>query len=241
MVSVATDPLGHNTTHSYDLAYKGMLPTKTCNANSQCVSATYDVNTGLVASFTDANGSYPASGTTQGDPAHTSTYAYDFMRRPTSAISPADPQGQHPQTTLSYPNATTVQKLASITAAMNDSSTSHMDGLGHVSGTEHVTPGGNALVDIIYDGLGQVTSRTNPYYTTSDPTYGITQTVSDGLGRSTSVTEQDGSISRVAYNVATTIAVNGDCTIVTDEAGKDRAPAPTRWVAWWRPMNQLRV
>lgn len=222
MAFVTTDPLGHNTTYSYDLAYKGMLPTKTCNAKNQCVSATYDVNTGLMASFTDANGSYSASGTTQGDPAHTSTYGHDFMSRPTSTVSAADAQGQHPQTALSYPSATTVQKLTSITSAMNDSSTSHEDGLGHVSGTEHVTPGGNALVDITYDGLGHVKSTTNPYYTTSDPTYGIIQTSYDGLGRVTSVTEQDGSIKRVAYNVATTIAVNGDCIITTDEAGTQR-------------------
>jgi RHS repeat-associated protein len=222
MAFVTTDPLGHNTTYSYDLAYKGMLPTKTCNAKNQCVSATYDVNTGLMASFTDANGSYSASGTTQGDPAHTSTYGHDFMSRPTSTVSAADAQGQHPQTTLSYPSATTVQKLASITSAINDSSTSHEDGLGHVSGTEHVTPGGNALVDITYDGLGHVKRTTNPYYTTSDPTYGIIQTSYDGLGRFTSVTEQDGSIRQVAYNVATTIAANGDCTITTDEAGMQR-------------------
>src|SRR5262249_1821889 len=54
-VYLTKDPLGNTTTQSYDLAYAGALPTKTCNAKSQCVSATYDVNTGLMTSFTNAN------------------------------------------------------------------------------------------------------------------------------------------------------------------------------------------
>src|SRR6185437_1342396 len=87
---IQSDPLLHNTTISYDPVYNGALPTMTCNAKSQCVSATYDLNTGLIASFTDENASYQASGTTQGDPAHTTTYSYDSMRRITSAISPPD-------------------------------------------------------------------------------------------------------------------------------------------------------
>jgi RHS repeat-associated protein len=215
MVFRETDPLGHSTTHSYDLAYKGMLPTQSCNAKSQCVSATYDVNTGLLASFTDANGSYPASGVTQGDPAHTTAYSHDLMQRPTLALSPADPQGQHPQTTFTYTNATTVQKLQTITAVLNDNSTTHRDGLGHVFRIEHVTPGGTALVDTTYDGRGQVTSATNPYYVTADTTYGVIQPQYDALGRSTIVTEQDGSIRTVDYS-------GGNCVVTTDEAGKQR-------------------
>ena len=37
-----------------------------------------------------------------------------------------------------------------------------------------------------YDGDGRKASVTNPYRTTSDPTYGITSYVYDGGGRSTS-------------------------------------------------------
>jgi RHS repeat-associated protein len=215
MIYRETDPLGHFTTHSYDLAYKGILPTKTCNAKNQCVSATYDINTGLLASFTDENGSYPANGTTQGDPAHTSTYSYDLMSRITSSILPADPQGQHPQTTFSYPNSATVQKVQAITSVLSDSVTTHGDGLGHIVRTEHVTPAGTALLDTTYDGLGHVKTKTNPYYTLSDATYGVIQTSYDGMGRSTSVAEQDGSVKTVDYSI-------GNCSVATDEAGKQR-------------------
>jgi len=49
------DALGNTTRHSYDSAYAGAYSTQTCNALSQCVSGTYDLNTGLLTSFTNAN------------------------------------------------------------------------------------------------------------------------------------------------------------------------------------------
>ena len=209
------DPLGHTTTISYDLAYNGTLPTMTCNAKGQCISATYDVNTGLLSSFTDPNAAYPASGTTQGDPAHTSTYNYDFMARMISAVSPADSSGQHPQTTFNYPTPTTVQRLQSITSSLTDTLTTHDDGLGHIARTEHLTPDGTVLVDTSYDGLGHVTSVTNPYITPTDATYGVVQTIYDALGRPTTITEQDQSVKTADYSA-------GNCVTSFDETGKQR-------------------
>ncbi len=209
------DPLLHATIHSYDLAYNGALPTKTCNPKNQCVSATYDVNTGLLTSFTDANGSYPASGATQGDPAHTAVYGYDFMRRLTSAVSPPDANGNSLQTTFGYPDAITVHRLMSITTGLNDSLTTYYDGLGRVASTQHATPNGNVTVNSTFDGLGHVTSVTNPYLTTADSTYGVLQTQYDGLGRPTITTEQDGSVKFVDYS-------GGNCVVSTDEAGSQR-------------------
>src|SRR6185437_7934747 len=55
------DPLTHTTTHSYDPAYAGAYPTMTCNALNQCVSATYDFQTGAITSFTDANAANQAN------------------------------------------------------------------------------------------------------------------------------------------------------------------------------------
>ena len=55
----------------------------------------------------------------------------------------------------------------------------------------------------------------NPYFTTADPTYGITTTLSDALGRATTVTKQDGSVSSIDYS-------GGNCTVTMDEAGKVR-------------------
>ncbi|HEY6349654.1 MAG TPA: hypothetical protein VI636_09615, partial [Candidatus Angelobacter sp.] len=220
------NPLGHTTTHSYDSYYAGAYSTKTCNALSQCVSGTYDYNTGSVSSFTDANGSYQASGNTPGDPNHTSYYSYDYMFRLTSALAQPDPTGNRPQTSFTYsaPNVfpLNVQRTHTITASMNDVATNYFDGLGRIYQSQHATPNGNATVQMTYDGLGHAVSVTNPYYSTSDPTYGVIQTQFDALGRPTQATKQDGSVSTVAYNYVPIQAAPGDCTKTTDEAGKQR-------------------
>lgn len=209
------DPLQHTTTISYDLAYNGALPTMTCNAKGQCFSATYDLNTGLIASFTDANAASQANGTAQGDPAHTSTFGYDFLGRMISDVSPADSQGQHPQTTFNYPDPTTVQKLELITSSLTDTLTTDLDGLGHATRTEHLTPDGTVIVDTAYDGLGHVTSVTNPYISTADLTYGTVQTGFDALGRPTTTTEQDQSVKTADHS-------SGNCVTSFDEAGTQR-------------------
>ena len=220
------DPLGNTTTHSYDPAYVGGYSTRTCNALSQCVSGTYDFTTGLLTSFTDANGSYAASGNTPGDPAHTSNYSYDFLSRLTSAQLPPDPAGNNPQTTFSYSAAgtfpMTVQRQKTITTSLTDTLTTYLDGLGRPYQTQHATPNGNATVQTTYDGLDHAVSVTNPYFSTSDPTYGVIQTQYDALGRVTQVTKQDGSVSSMAYDTVPIQAVAGDCTRTTDEAGKQR-------------------
>src|SRR5205823_1181669 len=140
------DPLGHTTTHSYDSTYAGAYSTKTCNALNQCVSGTYDFNTGVLTSFTDANGSTMASGNTPGDAAHTSNYGYDFMFRLTSGLAPPDPNnnGARAQTSFQYSAANSfplsVQRQKTITSSMNDVSTAWFDGLARPYQAHHVTP-----------------------------------------------------------------------------------------------------
>src|SRR5258708_6671024 len=203
------DPLGNATTHSYDPVYKGALPTKTCNALNQCVSATYDVNTGLLASFTDANATQQASGTTAGDSAHTTTYGYDLMKRMTTASLP-----DGGQTTFNYPSATTLERLQKVNATSSDDSFAYFDGLGHLIQSKHITPSGNAMTDSLYDAFGRAVSVSNPYFVTTEPTYGIATSQYDALGRVIQTTKQDGGISTVSYI--------DNCTIATDEAGKQR-------------------
>ncbi len=226
------DPLGHTTTHSYDSFYKGAYATQTCsptpNNIPHCVSGTYDFNTGVLTSLTNENAGTQASGNTPGDSAHTSNYTYDFMFRITSAQAPPDPanSGLHAQTnfTFSSPGALpiTVQRTKSVTTALSDSATSFFDGLGRGYKGQHVLPNGTATVDTTFDLAGHPATVSNPYFTTSDPTYGNITNAYDGLDRVTQTTKQDGSISRVAYNVATFVAASGDCTQTTDEAGKQR-------------------
>src|SRR5579863_8511594 len=222
------DALQHATTHSYDPAYVGAYSTRTCNALSQCVSGTYDFNTGVLTSFTNANATQQASGNTPGDSAHTTTYSYDLMSRLTTAVFPPDPSnnGAQAQTTFQYPNPIslpfTVTKTHSVTPTLTDSVTSTYDGLGRVYKTQHPLPNGTAEVDTTYDALDHVLSVTNPYFSTSDPTYGEIQTQYDALGRATQTTKQDGSIISAAYDVAPPSGVTGNCTVSTDEAGRSR-------------------
>jgi RHS repeat-associated protein len=216
------DPLGRTTTISYDPAYVGTLATSTCspstNGVAHCVSATYDTLTGLVTSFTNENATTQASGNTPGDSAHTSSYIYDSSWRPKSGQAPPDPLngGASAQTSFNYGTAYpfSIQRQKSITNALTDVSTTYLDGAGRANHVEHSTPNGASIVMTNYNGLGQATSVTNPYFTTADPTYGITQSYYDGLGRVYSVTKQDGSIASVSFNA--------NCATTMDEAGAQR-------------------
>ncbi|HET8891879.1 MAG TPA: RHS repeat-associated core domain-containing protein [Candidatus Angelobacter sp.] len=226
------DPLGHTTKHTYDPFYVGAYSTQTCspttNNVAHCVSGTYDFTTGVLTSLTNENATSQASGNTPGDAAHTSNYTYDFMFRITSAQAPPDPANNSLRATTSFnfsaPNAfpLSVQRSKSVTTALSDSATSFFDGLGRGYKSQHALPNGTATVDTTFDLAGHPATVSNPYFTASDPTYGTTTNAYDGLDRVTQTTKQDGSISRVAYSVLTSVAANGDCTVATDEAGKQR-------------------
>ncbi len=108
-----------------------------------------------------------------------------------------------------------MQRTKSITTSLSDSATNFFDGLGRAYQDQHVLPNGTATVDTIFDALSRPSSVSNPYFTTSDSTYGTTQTLYDALGRAYQTTKQDGSISSVDYS-------GGNCTLTTDEAGHQR-------------------
>jgi YD repeat-containing protein len=61
-------------------------------------------------------------------------------------------------------------------------------------------PYGADTIDITYDGLGRVMTKSNPYRSTSDTTYGISSYYYDALGRQVKEIEQDGSILQTCYN-----------------------------------------
>jgi RHS repeat-associated protein len=218
------DPLGNVTTHSHDSAYLGAYSTQTCapqtGSVTHCVSGTYDFSTGLLTSLTNENATAQASGNTPGDAAHTTTYAYDFMSRLTSASAPPDPGngGASAQTsfTFSAPNTFpfNVQKQTSVTNSLTDSATAYFDGLGRGYQSQHVLSNGTAIVNTTFDGVGHVASVTNPFFYTTELTYGVTSSQYDALGRVTQVTKQDNSSSTVSYT--------DNCVTATDEAGKQR-------------------
>jgi RHS repeat-associated protein len=234
-VKSSTDPLGHTTSHLYDLAYQGALSTQSCSPATaggtvaHCVSGTYDFSTGLLTSLTNENATQQASGNTQGDPAHTSTFTYDSFLRLTQALAPTDPANGNLQasSTLIYPATAvfpeTVTRKRSITSALSDSATSYFDGLGRAYQSDHVTPGGTAEVLTTYDAVGRVATVTNPYYVGSDhatdPTYGVTSNIYDALGRVITTVPQDGT---ATSNNVTTDYSNLPTITVTDQAGKLR-------------------
>jgi RHS repeat-associated protein len=228
----AIDPLGHTTTYSYDPFYVAAYLTQTCSpatgSFTHCVSGTYDFNTGFLTSLTNENATTQASGNTPGDSAHTSNYTYDPMFRLTSGQAPPDPANGSLRAqntfTFSAPNTfpISVQRTRSVTSTLSDSASNTYDGLGRVFKTQHTLPNGTATVDSTFDVGGHVATVSNPYFSTSDPTYGTVANIYDGLDRVTQVTRQDGSISKVQYSIVPTISVNGDCTITADEAGNQR-------------------
>ena len=226
----AIDALGNATTHSYDSYYAGAYPTKTCNALSQCVSGTYDFNSGLLTSFTDQNASSQASGNTPGDAHNTWNYTYDSMFRMATAVGPLDNSLNHPETDFLYPNATTVQRCKKQNSNGGSACSSngwivdyaYFDGLGRTKQTRLVDPEGDDFVDTSYDALGRVSTVSNPHRSSSLPTDGTTTTQYDALGRAIKMTKQDGSVVTTQYDLTSSNSANGDCTITTDEAGKQR-------------------
>lgn len=79
------------------------------------------------------------------------------------------------------PSVTTAQLLSS--SEGSKTTVALLDGLGHTIHTQLTDPLGKDYVDTTYNGLGQVQSVSNPYRSTSDPTYGITSYTYDALGR----------------------------------------------------------
>lgn len=204
-----TDPLGHATTYAYSNDYAGAYPTQVTNALGQSSSFTYDFNTGLPTGTTDSN-------------RQTTSYTYDAMRR---LIALGYPDGG--QTTYTYyPSGYPTNSILAQRLMCNGSSncypeesngqtetTLHLyDGFGRAIETELLSdPEGADLTLTGYDVLGRVASVTNPYRSTSDPTYGITTYTYDMLGRKTIQVQPDGSKIQWCYEgMATTGQTN--CT-----------------------------
>ncbi len=83
-------------------------------------------------------------------------------------------------------------------------------------GSKACTRGSSYIVtDTTYGALGRKASASNPYRSTSDPTYGITSYAYDTLGRTTKSQTSDGA--------STTIVYSGNQTTVTDQGGCQRS------------------
>ncbi len=171
-------------------------------------SSVYDLNTGLITQTTDENG-------------NVTTFTFDNLHRPLTVNTPDGGQTRYCYGTFNSSNVCVpdtinieVRRKSDLTAGTFDDQLSRHDGLGRVVHTEHVTAGGTVNIDTTYDAVGRASTVTNPYFKTTDSTYGVTRTEFDALGRVVRTTRADGSISSTQYA--------DNCASATDEAGNQR-------------------
>jgi RHS repeat-associated protein len=197
-IKTSTDVNGAVTTLNYGSASCGnSLPTSVSEPLSMSRSTVWDCPSGLPTSATDENN-------------QTTSFTYDGLLRSTQQNFPDGGQTQIAFNTIT--NITTKIKMtASQTILLN----TELDGLGALKQTQlQSDPQGTDYTDTTLDAVGRVSTVSNPYRSTSDPTYGLTTYRYDALGRTTSVILQDGSASTVSYS--------GNTVTATDPAGKKR-------------------
>ncbi len=163
------------------------------------------------------------------------TYSYaDSLRRLTETDYPdggkktlcyKDTAGQCADNILPVPSILGTTLIDGTTTL---TTTSTMDGLGHVVKTQLTSdPAGTDITDTTYDGMGRVWTQSNPHRSTSSTTDGITTYIYDALGRTCVVAPPDGTpvtgacpTSRPASDAFT--SYSGKCNTVIDQAGNSR-------------------
>lgn len=225
-----TDPLNNNTFFSYadnfgdgvnrnSQGYLTQVSYPTTNGVAHLAGKQYFWYTGLAAAQCGQNAPSPGSCTNTYSPTISSPvsdyakFTFDLLGRPVSVT-----RGDSGVTTFTYNEATlpiSVVSSDSLTSSQTIQKTAILDGLGRVSQLQlNSDPSGVVYTDYTYDGLGRRSTVSNPYRSTSDPTYGITSFGYDGLGRVSQVTDADGSVVGTSYS--------GNCATATDEQGKTR-------------------
>lgn len=213
------DPKNNKTSFDYSDAWSNAVCapagsavaylTKITNALNQVANFSYDSCTGALASSTDVNGQITTS-------------TYGLYDRPVATSYPDggsmsmcysdDPNGTCYSSALPLKIITT-KAIASGTNPLV--TTAVLDSLGRISQNQtNSDPQGVDYADTTYDALGRVATVSNPYRSTSDPTYGLTTYGYDGLGRKTQTTDPDSSVTTTVYS--------GNSVTVTDEAGNPK-------------------
>jgi RHS repeat-associated protein len=210
------DANGNHTCNTYDStgAYLYEVQHPNPASGSSCSSTlvdyfSYDSNTGLLVSHTDAN-------------SQTTSFTYDTIRRRASISYPDGGEETYTYTDSSTPNPYFVYSKK-ITSSVNFTGMATADGFGRTIQTKTTVPsttcsGDYVYQDTTYDNEGRKFSVSNPYCTTSDATYGLTKTYYDAIDRATQVVPPDGTTS----SENETTSYTGRCTTITDEAGKSR-------------------
>jgi RHS repeat-associated protein len=164
---------------------------------------------------------------------NTTSYSYDNMDR---LIQTSFPDGGVSNTQYASATVTDVCTLisGSLTGCTPGSGSvvrhdeTVLDGLGRTLHQDLVSdPAGETYVDTTYDSLGRAYTKSNPYRSTSDPTYGMDTYSYDALNRTTRITHSDSSYSQVAYGTGTQSCAAstygyGYPTLNTEESGNQR-------------------
>src|SRR5882724_1271087 len=152
-------------------------------------------------------------------------YTYDMLGRPLTVIN-----GDGGTSSVTFSDLTststpiTVGSSSAIDSSHNLVNTAVLDGFGRTAHTQlNSDPCGTDLTDTTYDAVDRKSTVSNPYRTSDScsagtSTNGTSTYQYDALGRLVKVIPPDGSSS--ANNVTTTYS--GNCTTVTDQAGKAR-------------------
>jgi RHS repeat-associated protein len=174
------------------------LLTKTTDAAGHSSTFSYDYNNSQLTIEKDPNDIAAARPGT--------TYVYnDPFNRPRTINYP-----DGGLTTINYNDAgpspsVATSRLMNLGGDHLTSSTT-MDGLGHVTLSEITSDAtvdcsaGNDITTTAYDGFGRVLTKSNPYCTTTDPTYGLATYSYDGLGRVTQITNPDSTTVLTTYS-----------------------------------------
>jgi YD repeat-containing protein len=221
-VTAATDAKRHTTTVSYADAWPTgssacqpaqasfAYPTTVTNALNQQTKLTYYPCTGLKQAIQDPND------LAAGRPG--TTNLYDLMNRSTDTFFP---DGGHTQT-IYNDSSNTVESKVFLTGSSFVDKLTYIDGLGRPKQTQLLSdPQGTDYVDTTYDRLGRVYTVSNPYRSTSDPTYGVTTYSYDALNRKTLEIESD-RVSQLQWsysgNLTTSIDENLNSWVRTADA-----------------------
>jgi RHS repeat-associated protein len=155
-------------------ACNGLLPTQ-ISRGGLAISETWDCNGGVMTSTSGPN------------PGQTTSYSYaDPLYRPTLTTNP---DGGSTATCYSDVGGSTCPRSALMnevttttiaTPSPNQVSKIMSDGLGR---TIKTISADGAYVDTTYDLVGNVVSVSNPYFSQSDTTYGVTSYTYDAIGR----------------------------------------------------------
>ncbi len=198
MAQILSDSNGNQTTYTYGTSSCGnSFPTSISMPLTLTRSQTWNCNGGLFTSLTDQNGQVANSN-------------YDLMNRPA--------QWNFPDSGWKLSNYTSATQKDTYTGITGTTPSTSCTSCRHVqlnldsSGRESTRilvndPDGQVTTSMVYDSLGRLQKTSNPYRSTSDPTYGFNTYAFDALSRPTSITLADSNV--VVYYYGSDVSTHG--------------------------------